>query len=77
MTEHCEETLNRLYEYIDRELDENSAAFVRAHVDDCPPCGGAYSFEERLLVVIRTGLREEIPEVVVERIRAAIRAEIV
>jgi hypothetical protein len=46
------------------------------HLEECPPCGGAFAFEERLMVVIRSGLREEIPPAVVDRLRAAIRSEI-
>ena len=76
MSDHCQEALDKLYAYLDKELDPDSVDLIREHVDDCPPCGGAFAFEEKLLVTIRTGLREEVPEVVIDRIRTAIRTEI-
>ncbi|MEX2655643.1 MAG: zf-HC2 domain-containing protein [Acidimicrobiia bacterium] len=76
MSEHCKEALEKLYAYLDRELDADSLTAIRTHVEECPPCGGAFVFEEKLLTVIRAGLREEVPQVVVDRIRAAIRTEI-
>jgi mycothiol system anti-sigma-R factor len=76
MSEHCQEALNKLYAYLDRELDVESVDVIRSHIGDCPPCGGAFAFEERLLVMIKTSLHEEIPSVVVDRIRLAIRTEL-
>ncbi|MEX1006147.1 MAG: zf-HC2 domain-containing protein [Acidimicrobiia bacterium] len=76
MSDHCREALDKLYAYLDRELDDVSVDVIRLHLDDCPPCGRAYGFEERLLVAIRSGLREDVPEVVIERIRTAFRTEI-
>ncbi|MDX1447599.1 MAG: zf-HC2 domain-containing protein [Acidimicrobiia bacterium] len=76
MSDHCQEALDKLYAYLDRELDPESVAVIKEHVDDCPPCGSAFAFEEKLLVAIRAGLREEMPQVVIERIRATIRTEI-
>lgn len=76
MSEHCQEALDKLYAYLDRELDPETVEEIRSHVGECPPCGGAFAFEERLMVVIRSGLREEVPAVVVDRIRTAIRTEI-
>ena len=76
MSDHCREALDKLYAYLDRELDAASVDVIRLHLDDCPPCDRAFVFEERLLVAIRSGLREEVPQVVIERIRATIRTQI-
>ncbi len=76
MSDPCREALEKLYAYLDRELDSVSVDVIRGHLDGCPPCDRAFIFEERLLVAIRSGLREEVPPVVIERIRAAIRTEI-
>jgi mycothiol system anti-sigma-R factor len=73
MSEHCQDALDRLYAYLDRELDAEKATEIREHLGDCPPCGEAFAFEERLLVTIRGGLREEIPPVLIDRLRAALR----
>ncbi|MFP5331468.1 MAG: zf-HC2 domain-containing protein [Acidimicrobiia bacterium] len=76
MSDHCQEALDKLYAYLDQELDPDSVAVIRDHIDDCPPCGGAFAFEEKLLVAIRTGLREDVPSVVIDRIRTTIRTHI-
>jgi mycothiol system anti-sigma-R factor len=76
MSDHCKEALDKLYAYLDHELDSESVDVIRMHLDDCSPCGSAFGFEERLLVAVRAGLREEVPQVVMDRIRFAIRTEI-
>lgn len=76
MSEHCKDALERLYAYLDDELDSESVTMIKEHIDECPPCGGAFAFEERLLIAVRSGLREEIPSVVMERIKMTIRTEI-
>ncbi len=71
MSDHCDEALANLYTYLDHELDDEQVAErIRFHLDDCPPCGGAFVFEERLRVVVRTKLREEVPPEMLERLRA-------
>ena len=72
---HCDEALANLYTFIDGELDDELIAErVRMHLVDCPPCGGAFSFEERLRVVVRTKLREDVPPEMVERLRDFLHA---
>lgn len=38
----CQETLSRLCEFVDSELDETVRTEVRAHLDGCPDCSRAY-----------------------------------
>jgi mycothiol system anti-sigma-R factor len=76
MSDHCDEALAHLYTFLDGELDDGDVAErIRFHLSNCPPCGGAFTFEERLRMVVRTRLREEVPASVIERIRLVIRAE--
>ncbi len=75
MSQNCDDSLERMYLYIDNELDAASAEVVRYHINDCPPCFDAFSFEERLKIVVRTRLSEEIPPEMLERLRAVIRSE--
>lgn len=71
MSDHCDEALANLYTYLDNELDDELAAErIRFHLVECPPCGEAFTFEERLRVVVRTKLREEVPPEMMERLRA-------
>jgi anti-sigma factor (TIGR02949 family) len=72
MSEHaqCDEALANLYTFIDGELDDELIAErVRMHLVDCPPCGGAFAFEERLRVVVRSKLKEDVPPEIVDRLR--------
>ncbi len=73
MSGDCSEALERLYTYLDQELDAASVVVIKGHLDGCSPCCDAFSFEQRLLTVIRTALQEDVPSVVIERLRTAIR----
>lgn len=76
MSDHCDEALAHLYSYLDGELDDGVIADrIRAHLTDCPPCGDMFSFEERLKVVVRTRLREEVPVELIQRLQVVIRSE--
>jgi anti-sigma factor (TIGR02949 family) len=77
MSDHCDEALAHLYTYLDGELDSQVIADrVRTHLVDCPPCGKAFTFEERLRVVVRTKLHEEVPIEIIERLQMVIRTQI-
>lgn len=75
MSQNCDDSLEKMYLYIDNELDAASAEVVRYHISDCPPCFDAFSFEQRLKIVVRTRLSEEIPPEMLDRLRAVIRSE--
>lgn len=75
MSDICREALEQLYAYLDREVDSVTAERIRVHLGDCPPCGQSFEFEERLQVVIRMGMREDVPVEIMERLRAVIRTE--
>ena len=75
MSEHCDEALANLYLFMDRELDGNVSDRIRAHLDDCPPCGEQFDFEYRLRVVVKERLSESVPPEMISRIRRAIADE--
>lgn len=75
MSDECGEARRHLYAYIDAELDSAAAAQVRAHLEDCPPCLHSFDFERRLKLTIRECLSEEMPESLLEKVRALIRLE--
>lgn len=45
----CEEAMSRLFEFLDGELDDASAADVRKHVDVCKACYPRFQFEKEFL----------------------------
>ncbi|MFV2198886.1 mycothiol system anti-sigma-R factor [Nocardiopsis sp. LOL_012] len=42
----CSEVLDKLYTYIDGELEDDNCDQVREHLDDCRPCLEEYGLEE-------------------------------
>lgn len=75
MSHNCDNALEKMYMYIDGELTVESADAIKVHLDDCPPCWDAFHFEERLKIVVRTRLQEEVPSEVMMRLQSIIRSE--
>ncbi len=66
----CRDTLDKLYEYLDRELSEQEQLEVQRHLDDCPPCRDRFHFEENVLRVVRRCCRDvSAPPSLVEKVR--------
>jgi mycothiol system anti-sigma-R factor len=66
----CKDTLDRLYEYLDRELSEAERLEVQQHLDDCPPCLDRFEFEENVLRLVRRCCRDvAAPQSLVEKVR--------
>ncbi|XVQ84695.1 mycothiol system anti-sigma-R factor [Microbispora siamensis] len=42
----CSEVLDRVYTYLDGELDNDRIAEIRKHLDECGPCLEEYGLEE-------------------------------
>jgi mycothiol system anti-sigma-R factor len=75
MSHNCDDALERMYLYLDGELTAESSEAIRVHLDDCPPCLDAFHFEERLKIVVRTRLQEEVPSELMMRLKAIIRSD--
>lgn len=55
---NCREAVNRLYEFIDRELSLQELEEVQRHLDHCPPCLDLFRFEENVLTFVGEKCRE-------------------
>ncbi len=75
MSELCNEAMKRVYHYLDGEMTWWRAREIRHHIDECPPCGEVFSFEEHFLKVVRTSLQEEPPPEILDRLREVLRIE--
>ena len=75
MSKRCDGARHHIYSYLDRELSGFAAWRVRRHLRGCVGCEAAYGFEERLLVMIRVRLQEEMPPEFLARLRAVIDHE--
>lgn len=71
----CEETIERLYHYLDGELTDERRAEISQHLDDCSPCLQAYDFEADLRQVIAHRCKDHVPESLRARVRDALAEE--
>jgi mycothiol system anti-sigma-R factor len=70
----CEQTFERLEDYLDRELSAEETAAVRAHLETCAVCAEEYAFEARVLDQVRSKLRRiEVPAPLLESVLAILR----
>jgi len=53
---NCAETVQRLDDYLDRELSAEEVAAVEQHLEHCVGCAGAFAVEQGLLDAIRAKL---------------------
>jgi mycothiol system anti-sigma-R factor len=49
----CSEVLDRVYEYLDNELEELDCAKIKQHLDECGPCLRQYDLDLALKALIR------------------------
>lgn len=49
----CREVLDRVYEYLDQEMDQLDCAKIRQHLQECGPCLREYHLDEALKALIR------------------------
>ena len=64
----CSELQARLEQFVDRELSNEEAAEVQAHLDACPPCVRMYHFEVGIRRLVRRACCEAAPESLRDRI---------
>ncbi len=68
----CNETIERLYTYLDGELTEDRRVEIKRHLDECPPCLDAFDFEADLRQVIADRCRDRVPDSLRQRIHDAL-----
>ncbi|HVC26516.1 MAG TPA: mycothiol system anti-sigma-R factor [Acidimicrobiales bacterium] len=71
----CEETVHRLYHFLDGELTEDRRRAIRAHLDDCGPCVDVVGFEAELRRVVADRCRDRVPDQLRERVARLIDHE--
>jgi len=50
---NCNEAVEKLWQYLDRELDGEGAAEVERHLQECRECFSRAEFEQRLRALLR------------------------
>jgi mycothiol system anti-sigma-R factor len=71
----CNDTIERLYHYLDGELTDERRTEIRRHLDDCAPCLGAFDFEADLRLVIANRCKDHVPDSLRQRVHDAILEE--
>lgn len=72
----CDEALEKLFDFLDGELDESFEARLRAHVGRCDHCTDVADFERRFLEVLHAARGgERCPKRLRDRVIATLRAE--
>ncbi len=62
-------------DFIDGELDEESAEMVRAHLEWCADCEGFVNTMRATIGLLRSSERHEAPPALPERVREQVRRE--
>lgn len=68
----CEEVIDRLMEFLDRELDPATEREIARHMETCRACFSRAEFERRLRSRVRQTLDAKAPESLRRRIRTIV-----
>jgi mycothiol system anti-sigma-R factor len=75
----CSEVLDRVYEFIDGELDGARRHLIKEHLDECGPCLQEFGLEEQVKAIVKRSCCDPAPielRAKVLRHIAAARAEL-
>ena len=62
LTDPCEDALQVLYHFLDGEPTDDRRAAIKAHLDSCTTCLGAFDFEVELRQVIVCRVQDRVPD---------------
>ncbi len=72
----CQGALDRLYEFLDRELDSDTEAAIRSHLEECADCFKFFDFEKTYLRFLETKTRAAgVPEALRRRLLESLMQE--
>ncbi|WP_022729058.1 zf-HC2 domain-containing protein [Fodinicurvata sediminis] len=66
----CEEVIDKLLEYLDRELDRDTEDALAQHMETCRACFSRAEFERRLRARVRDISEAKAPDSLRQRIHA-------
>jgi len=72
---NCDETIERLYYYLDGELTEERRTEIARHLDMCGPCVDVFGFEAELRKVIANRCKDHVPDALLDRVARALEDE--
>jgi len=68
----CEEVIEHLFAFLDRELDSEASARIDAHLQRCRDCFTRAEFEKRLRARVQEAGEAKAPDALRERIRSIV-----
>ena len=69
----CSEVLQRVYVFIDRELDEADHSEIQQHLDECGPCLREVDLERMVKALVARSCHETAPAELRQRVMFSIR----
>ncbi|MFL6089565.1 MAG: mycothiol system anti-sigma-R factor [Aeromicrobium sp.] len=69
----CSTARERLYLFLDNEIDTASCAEIQQHIEDCSSCLSAYDVERIVKSLVHRSCSERAPETLVQKVQFAIR----
>jgi mycothiol system anti-sigma-R factor len=70
----CEEAVNKLYEYLDHELDQTTVEQLDKHLDICKSCCDRFELEKRVKSLIQEKcIDQKAPQFLKDKIRSKLR----
>ncbi len=69
----CSEVLNRVFFFIDNELDQADCSEIQQHLDECGPCLARYDLERTVKTLVARSCAEVAPDGLRQRVKLSIR----
>jgi anti-sigma factor (TIGR02949 family) len=57
----CSEVLDRVYEYLDGEMDKHDVHHIKEHLDECGPCLREFGLEEAVKAIVKRSCHDQAP----------------
>jgi mycothiol system anti-sigma-R factor len=78
----CSEVLDRVYEYLDGELDRERVHVIKEHLEECSPCLAEFGLEDAVKSIVKRSCSDPAPADLrskvlrrIEAVRIEIRTE--
>jgi mycothiol system anti-sigma-R factor len=69
----CSEVLDRVFFFIDNEMEQADFAEIKQHLDECGPCLQKYDLERTVKMLVARSCPEHAPETLREKVLTRIR----
>jgi mycothiol system anti-sigma-R factor len=69
----CAEVLDRVFYFIDNELEDADQSQIQHHLDECGPCLQKYDLERTVKALVARSCSEHAPETLREKVLLRIR----